>query len=328
MDSELEVTPVPEEAKEEKSTPKPKEKKAVSTPATGNMVVKLKDITLPEKWNRDKPGNLNSLVASIKSQGQIVALVVRPDTDKAGKYILVDGRRRFMAMQELKMAEAFVTLSEGDDVESYTKALTANLNREGHTPMEVASAIGYLLEQGKKNREIARDTGMSEAFVSQHKALLELPGDVQSAINKGVLSLTQARVLQRVNEEEHSGIFYKLFEQMLNGLGAETADEKVNLYFDKLSQKEKEAKRKAKSSGSEDGEEEETPKKRGRPKTAVAASYDDKRNEIKPLTKTDLLGALNGASERYARTTSDKNKLIMKGLLMGLEIAAGLRASE
>ena len=331
-----------EKVSDEKKTKATPEKKKTQTKkptnskesSASNFVVSLSDIELPERWNREKPGNLGSLTTSLKTIGQVVALVVKPHPDKKGKYLLVDGRRRYMALQDLKVKEAAVTFTDGDETEMYTKSLVANINREGHNPLEIANAFSELIEGGMNNRQIARACGVSEGHVSQHLALLDLDSAVQKAISKEVISMSQARVLCKVNVEEHSTFFFRLFEQMVTkGLSAQEADEKTKAYLDRYKQREKEkaaakkakdaAEGKAPKDGGKTGEEPEK-KGPGRPEAKVP-TYDDKKADINPANKTALLGYLNGHSERLARATSDKTKQFLKGVLHGLELASGLK---
>jgi len=334
---EKNVTDAKAPEKTERKAPKKKAPVKKEEPvAENNFVVKLTDIELPDKWNRDKPGNLGSLTTSLKTIGQIVAMVVQPHPTKKGKYVLVDGRRRYMALQDAKIKNAFVTFTAGDETEAYTKSLVANINREGHNPMEIANAFSELIEGGMNNRKIARAGGVSEGFVSQHLSLLDLDSAVQKAIAKDVISMSQARILCRVNVEEHSTFFFRLFEQMVTkGLSAPEADEKTKAYLDryKQRQKEKEEAQKAKdkaagkdtSSKKGAGKKPEEPKKGpGRPEAEVP-TYDDRKADIRPSNKTELLAYLNGHSERMARATSEKTKQFLKGVLHGLELASGLK---
>lgn len=297
-----------------------------------NFVVSLSDIELPDKWNREKPGNLGSLTTSLKTIGQIVALVVSDHPTKKGKYFLRDGRRRYMALQDLKVKEAVVTFTDGDETEMYTKSLVANINREGHNPLEIAHAFFVLTEGGRNNRDIARACGVSEGHVSQHLSLLDLDISVQKAIAKDVISMSQARVLCKVNEEEHSNFFFRLFEQMVSkGLSAQESDDKTKAYLDRFKQRQKE---KAEEQEVKDVEGGKTPskgsgpkkpeKKVGRPETQVP-TYDGRVKEIMPASKTTLVAYLNGHSERLSRASSDKTKNFLKGVLHGLELASGLK---
>jgi len=301
----------PKKSKKKKKSTAPK---AVSTPKVStskNFVVNLTDIELPEKWNRDAPGNLGSLTTSLKTIGQIVALVVSEHPSKKGKYILRDGRRRYMALQDLKVKEAVVTFTDGrDETEMYTKSLVANLNREGHNPLEIAHAFSELIEGDMNSRSIARACGVSEGYVSQHLTLLDLDSSVQKAIAKDLISMSQARVLCKVNEDVHSLFFFRLFEQMVSsGLSAQEADDKAKAYLDRYEQREKEKKAKSEAGGPD----------------AKIPTYDNRMTEIVPANKTTLVAYLNGHSERLSRASSDKTKNFLKGVLHGLELASGLK---
>lgn len=333
-DTTTPVAATPKPTPAEPTAPKKKEaapKKETALTRVSNFTVSLTDIELPGHWNREKPGNLGVLQTSLKTVGQIVAMVVRPHPTKKGKYLLVDGRRRYMALQELKVKEAVVTFSNGEIEMDRLKALIANTNREGHNPLEIALEYSAAKESGMNNRDIARACGVSEGYVSQHLALIELDATVQKAIAKEAITLSQARVLNKVNTEEHSTYFYKLFDKMLNGMDAQSADEDAKAYLDRYAQKEKEkaAAKKAKDKAEGKPPKNEAPEKKkpGRPETKIP-DYEDRKADISLVNKTTLLGYMNGTAERLSRATADKTKWQLKGILIGLEMAAGLRGGE
>jgi hypothetical protein len=120
------------------------------------------------------------------------------------------------------------------------------------------------------------------------------------------------------------------------GLSAQESDAKTKAYLDRYKQKQadKAAEQKAKEAASgktpPKGGKDEPPKgdagKKGpgRPETKVP-TYEERRADIKPANKTELMAYLNGHSERMARATSDKTKNFLKGVLHGLELASGLK---
>jgi ParB/RepB/Spo0J family partition protein len=311
-----------------KKTAKKKPVKKLSTAKNRNFTVKLTDIVLPERWNRDKPINLGSITTSIKNIGQVVAMTVRPDPGKQGKYILVDGRRRYMALQDLKAKEAIVSFTDGvDDTDTQIKALAANLSREGHNPMEVATVCSWIIDAGKTNKEIARAFGKSEGFISQHLALRDLDPAVQKSIQKGIITMSQARVLCKVNAEEHSNFFFKLYGKMTDGLKGQDADLKAQAYLDKYKLRQKAKAPKDSGTKGVKTQKKVTPKtdkKVGRPKTKIP-NYVERKADIIPADKDTLLSRLTGYSERYARAKSPKSQNFIQGVLTGLEIAAGLK---
>lgn len=281
------------------------------SPKAENFIVPLSDIVLSKTWNRDNPGNINSLATSIKAIGQLVALVVKP-TEKEGKYLLVDGRRRYMALKEAGIKDAFVTFTTGDEAEDKAKGLVANLNREGHAPMEIAVVFKELLDSGMKNQEIAKMHGVSGGYVSQHTNLLNLPEHAQDAVKKGWLTPSQSRALLRLNLEDpkHSNKFDTLLDKAVNGMSAQEIEERVVAFLDKEG-KTKPPKKKG------------TTKGRGRP--PKTKNYEDLKAEIKPVNKTTLVGYLQANEERLSNSTAKMTQRYLKGVRDGLELAAGLK---
>jgi ParB/RepB/Spo0J family partition protein len=319
----------PEEAKAETPKAPPKAPKTPPKPkvaiAPTNFTIPLKDIILPKHWNREAAGNLTSLITSMKTLGQLVALTVRP-AEKEGQYILTDGRRRYMAMKEAGIKEAFVTFTSGDDTHATLEGIVVNLNREGNTAIESAMVFKELLDSGMANQDIAKACGVSGAYVSQHVNLLNLPVPAQEAVRKGFLSLSQCRALVRLDlsKENHVEKFEKAYEKAINGTSATDLDMYVQAFLDKEKAKvhAEKAKEDAKNPKKTKKAEKEEPT-RGRP--VKIKDYTELKTQINPVNKTTLFDYLQANSERLAKTTSDLNRHYLKGVRDGLELAAGLR---
>ena len=88
---------------------------------------------------------LEELAASIRSQGVIQPLLVRPRrTETATVYEIVAGERRWRAAQRAGLTEVPVLLREMSDEDALTAALIENLQREDLNPLEEAQAIQSL----------------------------------------------------------------------------------------------------------------------------------------------------------------------------------------
>lgn len=299
------------------------EEKTVNTATPpANFMVPLKNIILPPAWNRESAGNLNSLVTSMKTVGQLVALTVRP-SDKEGQYELVDGRRRYMAMKEAGVKEAFVSFTTGDNAKIMTESIAANLNRENHTLIELATGFKSLIDAGVPNQEIAKICGVSSAFVSQHVGVLNLPEPALEAVRKKYLSLSHCRHLTRLDlsKENHVHKFEKLYEAAINGTSATDIEIKVQAFLDKekgkvVEEKEKDTKTSKKKAPTKEKE------KLGRP--VKSKDYTELKAKINPVNKTTLIECLNANEERLAKSTSKLNQKFLQGVRCGLEMAAGL----
>jgi len=289
----------------------------------------LANIVLPEYWNRDKPGSLKDLTTSIKECGQQTPVLVRPQ--KGGKFLLVDGRRRYMVLKDLKIKTIRIAPKTGKAEEDYLHSLVVNLQREGHNPMEKARVFKELSESGKKNREIARACGVTEGSVSQHLSFFELPAKMQRALRDERITPGHARQLLRVNEEEDMTIQEKFFEKCLEGMTVTDLEEVTAHYLHRKEEKAK-AKTEAKKAKGKDG------KGKGKGKAASGKSSsgsgrkpqttDYGEYELNMVSKTKALELLNYYEGVRVKTRSPKKNAFYKGVLQGLELAAGIMEFE
>ena len=126
--------------------------------------------------------NLKELAATIEQRGVKTPISVRENPDSSGRYIINHGARRFRAARLAKKdtIPAFVD-------EDYLEAdqVIENLQRNALTAREIADFIGRELAKGQKKGNIARAIGKSNAFVSQHVTLLDLPEPIAQVFKTG-----------------------------------------------------------------------------------------------------------------------------------------------
>ncbi|RMD71914.1 MAG: ParB/RepB/Spo0J family partition protein, partial [Gammaproteobacteria bacterium] len=136
---------------------------------------------------------IEALAASIRAQGVIQPVVVRP----AGEgYELIAGERRWRAAQRAGLEEIPALVREVSDEGALAMALIENIQREDLNPMEEARAIRRLAEAfGLTHQAIAEAVGRSRAAVTNLLRLLELPSEVQALIEEGRLDMGHARAL-------------------------------------------------------------------------------------------------------------------------------------
>jgi ParB/RepB/Spo0J family partition protein len=304
-------------------TPAKPPKAPKNTGAVG-MVVKLKDIILPDDWNREKLTNIPSLAQSIKEVGLINSLTVIPAEDKPGKYILRDGRRRYAALQEAKITEAAVNILPAmTPTVAYLVSLVANENRENNNAHELALAFEKLVAEGMKNRDIAKACGKTEGYVSQHRAILRTPDYVQKAIRNGALPPSATRLLVKLNYEEDQAFYDKIAEAMIDGsVNLEDAAERIDLHLEQKEAKESGKGKKGKKSAAKTKAE----KRRG--PTIRIPDYADKEvvKQMEALPKTEANKYLVHFADKLAKTSSKVKSAYNQGVLHGIEISYKLRA--
>ncbi len=134
------------------------------------------------------------LAASIKAQGLLQPLVVRPR--KEGGYELIAGERRLRAAREAGLRTVPALVREADDRESLVLGLVENVAREQLSPLEEARAYAVLLDEFALSLgEIADRVGRSKPSVSNRLRLLELPDEVLALLASGDLSEGHARAI-------------------------------------------------------------------------------------------------------------------------------------
>jgi len=145
---------------------------------------------------------LQSLVASIRTQGIIEPVIVR----EAGRsHELVCGHRRVAAAKILNLEEVPAVIRQIPEEDIYVVALHENLHRNDMNPIEEAESLQHLLDTKKvrSQKDLAKLLGISGPRVSQKLGLLELPEPVQDLMLTRVNSAKQlteyhARVLRSV----------------------------------------------------------------------------------------------------------------------------------
>jgi ParB family transcriptional regulator, chromosome partitioning protein len=147
---------------------------------------------------------LEELAASIKANGVIQAIVVRPLPQGSGaaKYEIVAGERRWQAAKLAGLSDIPVIVRELSDKEAVAVALIENIQREELTSAEEARALKRLIEEfSLTHQEVAESVGRSRAAVSNLIRLLDLPESVVDLIDAKKISMGHARALLGLNDD-------------------------------------------------------------------------------------------------------------------------------
>lgn len=169
---------------------------------------------------------LDELAASIRSQGVIQPLLVRPlRSETATVYEIVAGERRWRAAQKAGLTEVPVYLREMSDEDALTAALIENLQREDLNPLEEALAIQSLRERLPLSQEdLARRLGKSRSAVANALRLLQLPRPMQEALKDGLFTPGHARAVLALPERALQDVlFAAIMERHLSVRDAEDA---------------------------------------------------------------------------------------------------------
>ena len=139
---------------------------------------------------------LEELANSIKKNGIIQPIAVRPNKSENGKYEIVAGERRWLAAQRAGLHDIPVTILDLSDVESLEVAIVENIQRDDLNPVEEARGYRRLNEEFKYDHEsISKLMSKSRSHISNTLRLLTLPADILAMIEEGTLTSGQARPL-------------------------------------------------------------------------------------------------------------------------------------
>ena len=143
-----------------------------------------------------KEDKLNELAESIKKNGIIQPIAVRPSKADTGKFEIVAGERRWLAAQKAGLHEIHVTILDLNDVESLEVAIVENIQRDDLNPIEEAKGYKRLNDEFKYDHEsISKLMSKSRSHISNTLRLLTLPSDVIAMLEEGSLTSGQARPL-------------------------------------------------------------------------------------------------------------------------------------
>jgi ParB family chromosome partitioning protein len=142
-------------------------------------------------------GALAELAASIKAQGLMQPILVRPvGHNGADRYEIIAGERRFRAAQMAGLTEVPVLVKDVDDQAAAAMALIENIQREDLNPLEEAQGIHRLITDFDFTHEQAAGAvGRSRSAVSNLLRLLNLAKPVQTMLMAGDIDMGHARAL-------------------------------------------------------------------------------------------------------------------------------------
>jgi ParB family chromosome partitioning protein len=146
-----------------------------------------------------RPESLGELAESIKSQGIVQPILVRPLPRQAGesqRYEIIAGERRWRAAQMAGLGEIPAVIREVADEAAVSMALIENIQRENLNPLEEARALSRLIEEfGLTHQAAAAAVGRSRAAVSNLLRLMELADEVKELLELRSIEMGHARAL-------------------------------------------------------------------------------------------------------------------------------------
>ena len=175
--------------------------------AVGKMVP-LSAIEPDPNQPRSSLGDLEELVASIRSKGVLEPILLRPRQITGGSgpvYRIISGERRFRAAQEAGLYEVPAIEMDVSEEEALEIALIENLQRKDLTPFEEAEGFRQLAERhGYTHEEIAEAVGKSRTVITEGLSLLQMSPRVRDTVQAlGIASKSLLlEVLKAGSEQE------------------------------------------------------------------------------------------------------------------------------
>ena len=155
--------------------------------------------------------SLNELADSIRQQGMLQPVTVRPAADGNG-YELVFGERRYRAATIVGMQEIPAIISDLSDEEAEEIAITENLQRKDVTPMEEANAYQRLMESGRHDlSSLSVQFGKSEAYIRTRLKFASLIPEIATLLETDEITVSVASEICRYGED----IQREVYEQHL-----------------------------------------------------------------------------------------------------------------
>ena len=184
--------------------------------------------------------SLNELAKSIKEYGVVQPIIVKKSIKG---YERVAGERRTKAAKIAGLKKIPAIIKDFDDQEMMEIALVENIQREDLNPIDEATSISNIIKlRGYTQEEFANKFGKSRSYVTNILGLLKLPDEVKKLVEKRSLSMSHARVISKIEDEDKA-----------IDLAKKVITDSLSVHeLEKLSQEEKQVSNKVKSKSNYD----------------------------------------------------------------------------
>ncbi len=181
--------------------------------------------------------SLNELATSIKEYGLLQPIIVKKSIKG---YELVAGERRTKAAKIAGLTTIPAIIKDFTDQEMMELALIENIQREDLNPIDEAISISNIIKlRGYTQEEFAEKMGKSRSYVTNILGLLKLPEDVKKLVEKKEISMSHARVLSKMDDEEKiADLAQKIMKEEMsvrdleNLAKVETSPRKIKIHQD------------------------------------------------------------------------------------------------
>lgn len=143
---------------------------------------------------------LNELADSIREYGVVEPIIVKKSIKG---YEIVAGERRTKAARLAGLATIPAIVKEFSDEEMLELALLENIQREDLNPIDEANSVANILRiRNYTQEEFAKKFGKSRSYITNLLGILRLPSEVQEKVSAGKLSMSHARALSKLQDED------------------------------------------------------------------------------------------------------------------------------
>lgn len=143
---------------------------------------------------------LAELAESIRENGVLQPIIVR---QSVGGYEIIAGERRCRASELAGQATIPAIIRQFDESQMMEVAILENLQREDLTPLEEAQAYEMLQKNlGLTQEEVSKKMGKSRPYITNYLRLLTLPQKTKGLLQRGELSMGQARTLLGLKDKD------------------------------------------------------------------------------------------------------------------------------
>jgi len=157
---------------------------------------------------------LDDLAASIKSQGLMQPIVLRPKV--SGGYEIIAGERRWRAAQRAGLHAVPCIVREIEDEQALAMALIENIQREDLNPLEEALAMQRLRDEFELTQQELADTlGKNRATVGNMLRLLNLAPTARTLLERGEIEMGHARALLSLDAAQQDALAREVADRSL-----------------------------------------------------------------------------------------------------------------
>jgi len=213
-----------------------KEEKAEKKPGGGGGGTETGETISSCPVNEIRPGKyqprkqfddraLEELASSIKNQGVLQPLLVRPRS--SGGYELIAGERRWRAAKIAGLDKVPIIIKDADDRSALELSLIENIQRENLDPLEEGDAYKRLLAEFDYTQEqLSKRIGKDRTTIANLMRLLSLPEDIQEDVRAGKITAGHARAILMAGSESS---MRSLRDQIVNeGLSVREAERRAS----------------------------------------------------------------------------------------------------